>query len=53
MGGNLHVSFDENEGKYTNVFLKGPAEFVFKGDIEIELLHKSTIKEHRKKIHLF
>ena len=35
MGGNLHVSFDENEGKYTNVFLKGPAEFVFKGDIEI------------------
>jgi diaminopimelate epimerase len=35
MGGDLQVSFDENEGKYNNVFLKGPAEFVFKGDIEI------------------
>ncbi|MDC1534117.1 diaminopimelate epimerase [Polaribacter sp.] len=35
MGGDLHVSFDENQGKYTNVFLKGPAEFVFKGNIEI------------------
>ncbi len=35
MGGNLQVSFDENKGKYTHVFLKGPAEFVFKGDIEI------------------
>lgn len=35
MGGDLQVTFDENGGKYTNVFLKGPAEFVFKGDIEI------------------
>ena len=35
MGGDLQVSFDENEGKYNNVFLKGPAEFVFKGDIEV------------------
>ena len=34
-GGNLEVSFDENNGVYTNVFLKGPAKFVFKGEIVI------------------
>ncbi|WP_035670494.1 diaminopimelate epimerase [Flavobacterium sp. 83] len=34
-GGKLVVSFDKNEGHFTNVFLKGPAEFVFKGTIEI------------------
>ena len=34
-GGNLEVSFDENNGVYTNVFLKGPAKFVFKGEIDI------------------
>jgi diaminopimelate epimerase len=34
-GGKLEVSFDENNGQFTNVFLKGPAEFVFKGEIEI------------------
>lgn len=34
-GGKLAVSFDENNGVYTNVFLKGPAEFVFKGTIEV------------------
>jgi diaminopimelate epimerase len=34
-GGKLAVSFDKEDGKYTNVFLKGPAEFVFKGTIEI------------------
>jgi diaminopimelate epimerase len=34
-GGKLVVSFDKGEGKFTNVFLKGPAEFVFKGTIEI------------------
>jgi diaminopimelate epimerase len=34
-GGKLAVSFDIEDGKYTNVFLKGPAEFVFKGAIEI------------------
>ena len=34
-GGKFAVSFDKNNGKYSNVFLKGPAEFVFKGTIEL------------------
>jgi diaminopimelate epimerase len=34
-GGKLVVSFDKTTNGYTNVLLKGPAEFVFKGTIEI------------------
>jgi diaminopimelate epimerase len=34
-GGTLEVSFKESEGKYSKVYLKGPAEFVFKGTIAI------------------
>ncbi|APZ47830.1 diaminopimelate epimerase [Polaribacter reichenbachii] len=34
-GGILQVSFTENDGVYTNVFLKGPAEFVFEGNISL------------------
>ena len=34
-GGKLVVSFDEKEGRFTKVFLRGPAEFVFKGMIAI------------------
>ncbi len=34
-GGNLEISFDKKEHHYTNVFLKGPATFVFSGSIEI------------------
>ena len=34
-GGNLEVSFSENNGVYTNIFLKGPAEFVFSGIFKI------------------
>jgi diaminopimelate epimerase len=34
-GGKLAVSFDIKDNEYTNVFLIGPAEFVFKGAIEI------------------
>ena len=32
-GGKLEVTFEKDEDKYTNVFLKGPAKFVFKGTI--------------------
>lgn len=35
LGGDLEVSFDVEESNYTNVFLKGPAKFVFEGTIEI------------------
>ena len=34
-GGELEVSFSEKNGTYTNVNLKGPATFVFKGSITI------------------
>ncbi|WP_445455249.1 diaminopimelate epimerase [Flavobacterium sp. HNIBRBA15423] len=34
-GGSLEVSFNEKNGKFTDVFLIGPAKFVFKGEIEI------------------
>ena len=33
-GGNLSVNYLFNENKYTNVFLQGPAKFVFDGEIE-------------------
>ena len=35
LGGELEVSFTEENKQYKNVFLKGPATFVFKGTIEI------------------
>lgn len=34
-GGNLSVNYLFNENKYTNVFLQGPAKFVFEGEIDI------------------
>jgi len=34
-GGKLEVSFVKEGDKYTNVFLKGPATFVFQGAIEV------------------
>jgi diaminopimelate epimerase len=35
LGGNLEVSFKKENKHYSNVFLKGPATFVFKGEIDI------------------
>ncbi|WP_075343259.1 diaminopimelate epimerase [Tenacibaculum agarivorans] len=34
-GGKLSVTFDHNEGNYTNIHLIGPAEFVFEGTITV------------------
>jgi len=34
-GGNLEVSFEETDNGFENVFLKGPATFVFNGTISI------------------
>lgn len=34
-GGKLSVSFRENNGQFSDIFLIGPAQFVFKGEIEI------------------
>ena len=34
-GGKLSVQFKENNGVYSDVFLVGPATFVFEGMIEI------------------
>lgn len=34
LGGNLEVSFEKVNNTYTNVFLTGPAQFVFEGNIE-------------------
>ncbi|MBS3992376.1 MAG: diaminopimelate epimerase [Bacteroidetes bacterium] len=35
LGGSLEVSFTKENNSYTNVFLKGPATFVFEGTINI------------------
>jgi len=35
VGGDLKVSFEVNEGIYRNIFLKGPATYVFSGTIEL------------------
>lgn len=34
LGGDLEVKFEVNDGKYSNIWLIGPAEQVFKGEIE-------------------
>jgi diaminopimelate epimerase len=34
-GGKLEISFDKIDNKYVNIFLKGKAEFVFSGEIEV------------------
>jgi diaminopimelate epimerase len=35
LGGNLKVNFEKTENVFKNVWLEGPATFVFKGEIEI------------------
>jgi len=37
IGGDLTISFEKKEGKYSNIFLKGPAIQVFKGTIECSI----------------
>ena len=34
VGGDLTISFEQQNGAYTNIFLKGPAKQVYKGEIE-------------------
>lgn len=34
LGGELKVRFEEKDGAYTNIYLTGPATFVFEGQIE-------------------
>jgi diaminopimelate epimerase len=36
-GGSLQVAFTENNGVFSNVFLSGPAEFVFDGTIDLTI----------------
>jgi len=33
-GGNLEVSFDHQDGNFSNIYLQGPANFVFTGEVE-------------------
>lgn len=36
LGGNLEVCFENSNSKFVNVYLKGPAKLVFKGEVEIK-----------------
>lgn len=38
LGGQLYISFLKSGNTFTNVYLKGPANFVFSGEIEIDEL---------------
>ena len=35
LGGNLAVSFDKQKDGFIDVYLTGPAEFVFNGEIDV------------------
>ncbi|MEO7213729.1 diaminopimelate epimerase [Mucilaginibacter sp.] len=35
LGGNLNIRFDNDGEKFSNIFLEGPAELVFDGEIEV------------------
>lgn len=36
-GGELEILFTYQDGQYTNIYLNGPAEFVFEGEIQLSL----------------
>ena len=37
LGGNLNINFNYDGVKFTDIFLEGPAEKVFDGEIEVEI----------------
>lgn len=36
LGGDLNIRFNYDGSEFSNIFLEGPAKFVFEGDIEVE-----------------
>ena len=34
-GGKLKVRYNKNNGQFTDVWLIGPAQYVFKGDMDV------------------
>ncbi|WP_256012688.1 diaminopimelate epimerase [Desertivirga xinjiangensis] len=36
LGGNLNIRFDYDGERFSNIFLEGPAKFVFEGEVEVK-----------------
>ena len=59
LGGNLRIKFNYDGQRYTDIFLEGPAELVFSGEVEVWFSredgksgspHKSGSQEDRKSV---